>query len=256
MCKLRLILLILLSFVLAGSAYEVRIWEDVDGNQVEGRFLREMFGKLTIEAEDGGTRGFNLEELSEVDQKYLRVVVPPKIEVEVRSKTESIPDRPQYLKRDEDTFEHQVTVVVTKKSQRPFTSRLKADIFLIAEEVEGSNHILLNRTENEFLLPTVTKGVEIEFKSSLVRTTVFRDIISQVMKGEDFQGYLVVISTLQDEIVLMDSNLPSWFEDPEIIENLRELSIRGAPSVRSRHFDKTGKKVPPPRPEYRPATAD
>jgi hypothetical protein len=31
---------------LAG-AHELRIWEDVNGNQFEGRFLRELFGKLT-----------------------------------------------------------------------------------------------------------------------------------------------------------------------------------------------------------------
>ena len=99
-------------------------------------------------------------------------------------------------------------------------------------------------------MPTISKGAEVELKSRIARTEQFRDEMSKAMKGEEFAGCLLVISTLEDEIVLMDSNLPSWIEDPQVIQNLRELSISGAPSVCSRHFDKTGKKVPPPRPAH------
>jgi len=248
MYNLRLILWILFSFVLAGFAYEVRAWEDLDGNQFEGRFLREMFGKLTVEGTNGNPKVFHLEELSELDQKYLRVRVPPKIKVEVTIESKQIPDRPMFLVAEEETTDYQATVRITKKSQRPFTSRLKLETFLVAEELQGSNRILLNRTEDEFLLPAVTKGAEVELKSQRARTEVFRGVMSRALKGEDFEGYLVAVSTLQDEIILIKSNLPSWAETPEVIKNLRELSIRGAPSVRSRHFDKTGRKVPPPRP--------
>ena len=59
----------------------------------------------------------------------------------------------------------------------------------------------------------------------------------------------------EDEIIVMDSNFAKWLEDEDVVENLRELSIRGAPSPRSRHFDKTGKKIPPPRPAYKGATS-
>lgn len=252
-----LIFLTLFCFVLAGTAYELRVWEDVDGNQFEGRFLRELFGKLTIEAEDGTRKTYRLEKLSELDQKYLRVMVPPDMNVEIRSTHRSIPPPPmlryprEYIRDD-----YYATVLITKKSQRPFTSRLKAEIFLIAEEVEGSNYVLMGRTEKTFLMPTISKGATVELRSNVVRTETFRDVMSGALKGEEFSGCLLVISTLQGDLVHTKSTLsPSWFEDPEVIKNLRELSITGAPSVCSRHFDKTGKKVPPPRPPHSGPTA-
>lgn len=255
MNNLRLIFYILLFFAAAGSAYEIRIWEDVTGSQYKGRFLRELFDKLTIETEDGGLKAFELKDLSELDQRYLRVMVPPKVEAEVISRSADVEPLPMALPRDDFSKKHQVTVHIEKKSQRPFTSRLRAEIFLIAEEVEGSNYILLDMTQKEFLLPTIQKGASVELKSNTVQTREFRDVISSEMKGEKYDGYLLVVSSLQGETVLVESNLPPWIEDPEVIRNLRELFITGAASVRSRHFDKTGKKVPPARPEHRsPAT--
>lgn len=250
MYSLRLIMMFFFSFILAGSAYELRVWEDVDGNRFEGRFVKELFGKLTVEAEDGSTKTFELENLSELDQKYLRVKVPPKAELAVEVKSTSIEPRPMTIEKEMQMDAYQVNVKVTKKSQRPFTSRLKAEIFLIAEEVEGDNYVLLERTEKEFLMPTISKGTEVELKSKIAKTLKFRDEMSSALKGEDFKGYLAVISSMEGEIVLLNSNLPAWLEDPQVIQNLRELSITGAPSVYSRHFDKTGKKVPPPRPAH------
>lgn len=256
MCKLRFILLIFFSVVLSGSAFELRTWEDTDGNQFEGRFLRELFGKLTIESEDGSTKVFRLENLSELDQKYLRVMVPPKIEANVKVQSAVIPPLEEpFIKKDLENQKHKAVVSITKKSQRPFTSRLRGEIFLIAQEVEASNYVLLNRTEVDFLLPSVSKGAEVTFESTPAKTVIFRDTMSSAMKGEESVGYLLVISTLQGETVLMDSNLPSWIEDENVIENLRDLAIRGAASVCSRHFDKTGKKIPPPRPAQRGPTA-
>lgn len=254
MLKFFLLFWILFSFVPAGSAYELRVWEDVDGNRFEGRFLRELFGRLSIEAEDGSTRTFELKKLSELDQKYLRVMVPPEMQTEVRTKSIPAPPRPATDRQEVFYDDHQATVLITKKSQRPFTSRLKVEIFMVAEEIEGDHYILLDRTEKEILLPTISKGAEFEFKSRIVRTMRFRGAISEQIKGEEFCGYLLVISTMQGDIVLTKSNLPALFEDPQVITNLQALSIAGAASVRSRHFDEAGRNVPPPRPEHRSAT--
>ena len=124
MSKIRWVLLLFIFFVLIGSAYELRVWEDLDGNQFEGRFVKEMFGKLTVEAEDGSTKTFELEKLSELDQKYLRVKVPPKMAVDVQTQHNSIAPRPMTrIKREIILDAYQATVLIAKKSQRPFTSR-------------------------------------------------------------------------------------------------------------------------------------
>jgi hypothetical protein len=176
-------------------------------------------------------------------------MVPPDLEAEVRTQSTLIPPRKQFFKRDETTEDHVVSAIITKKSQRPFTSRLNAEIFLIGEEVEGDNHILLSRTEGSLLLPTA-RNSEVEFKSSTTRTIRFRDVVSDEFKGELYQGYLLLITSQQGDMLLMESNLPSWMQESAVVENLRALSIRGAASVRSRHFDESGNKVPPPRSRY------
>lgn len=246
MNKQFVILLVLLSAVQSVFSYEMREWE-VNGRMVRGRFERELFGKLTIVDEEGNETRFEVADLSDKDKKYVRVMIPPEIEVVARTKERPLPKRPMALYRDDIELTHQVTATISKKSQRPFTSRLNIEIFLIAEEVDGDNYILLNRFEDDFLLLD-EKDQQYEYKSKPVQTTQFTDIGSDDRKGELFKGYVLIISSMQGDVLQVKSNLPSWMQEPEFLDKMRELSVRGAPSVRSRHFDKTGNKVPPPRP--------
>lgn len=252
MSTLRFVLWIVFSFALAGSAYELRIWEDVTGNQFEGRFVKELFGKLTVEAEDGTEKKFLLEDLSELDQKYLRTQVPPEMDVSSTYKEVDVQTRPAIMDRVILTRDAQLTVEITKKSQRPFTSRLKVEIMLIAEECVSGNPVLMDITSREFLLPSVSKNATVELKSGVVRMEKSQeDRFEGGYAGQEYDGYMVVISTLDGDIVYVESSLQSWFEEPEVIENLRELWVAGRPSWVSRIFSKEsrGKKVPPPRPD-------
>ena len=65
--------------------------------------------------------------------------------------------------------------------------------------------------------------------------------------GTEYEGYLVVISSKAGDIVYVETSLSTWIEDPQVIENLRELYMAGAADWISRLFDKEGKKIPPPR---------
>lgn len=251
MRKTNLIIFILCACVLASQAYELREWEDVDGNRFTGRFIRELFGKLAVEAEDGSETTLEIQDLSDVDKKYIRVMIPPKIEAVTRTQSRKLKPRPADLTRDDIEKVHSVVAQIVKKSQRPFTSRLNTEIFLVGEEVEGDNYILLGRFEDSFLL-LEEKDYQYELRSPQVPATQFTDLNSNGRKGELYKGHLLIITSMEGEVILMDSNLPKWMRDSDMIKNLRELSIRGAPSVRSRHFDKSGKKAPPPRPQSCP----
>lgn len=236
----------------AGFAYDMRVWEDVEGNQVTGRFYSELFGKVTVINQDGEKMVLGIDKLSDEDKKYIRVMVPPKIKVEVRTQTKLLKPRPMALWRDDVEKVYTVVATVTKQSQRPFTSRIKAELFMVADEVEGENQVLLQRVEGDFLL-LEEKNYQYEFRSPPVKTIVFTNITDDKKKGEIYKGYLLILSSMQGDLILIDSNLPKWMQQPDVIKNLRELSIRGASSMCSRHFDKTGKKVPPPRPTSCPA---
>lgn len=243
------IFLVLLGTVFAGSAYEVRTWQDTDGTEFKGRFYREMFGKLTIETEEGDKKVLAISDLSDLDKKYVRVMVPPLIDVEVRKNVVEIPPRPAMWTRMEKKFNNISSARITKKSQRPFTSRLQAEFFLIGEEYGDGDYLLLSYKKGDFLL-LEEKDFQHTFKSEIGRTTLSEDLLTRRPRGEEYVGHILVLSSMQGDVIRIDSQAPKWMQEPEILDNLRELWVRGAPSIRSRYFDKTGQKVPPPRPPY------
>lgn len=250
MRKLYFILMAVVSVAQAGMSYEIRTWEDVSGNQFEGRFYREIFGKLTIEAEDGTQKTFELEDLSELDKKYVRTMVPPELEAKVSRKTRQLDTR-ENSRRMVTNFKYQLFVELKKKSQRAFTSRLKAEIFMICEENIENEYVLMHKTTAEFILPITTKNATVELESPWVPMRIWQGVgawSGAARLGQDYAGYLLVISTMQGDICYTDTSLRPWIEDPQVIENLRDLWVQGAGSWLSRLFDENGEKVPVPRP--------
>ena len=92
-------ILFLLSLNLSASVFsaEVRVWEDKNGNRYEGEFLRELFDKITICDLNGREHRLPVEDLSEHDQKYIRVMIPPQIEIE-QSRKDRLKPKPIELK--------------------------------------------------------------------------------------------------------------------------------------------------------------
>jgi len=249
--KTFVIYFILLGLVFAASAAEIRIWNDKNGNTYEAEYVRELFDKLTLKTTDGKEVRIAVEDISEHDQKYLRVMVPPNLSIDFSKKT-SIKDKPKELwDTDDDTItviKGEVTIV--KESKRPFTSGLKAELFLIADEINGNgNFILLSKTDSSFLLGEHNDDTHV-FKFEPVEAQRYLEYNEIQRRGEEYRGYLVVISDTHGNIVQTKTDIREWIEAPEVIENLRELAVRGAPSIRSRHFDKTGSKVKVPRPKF------
>lgn len=251
MKKTSQILFILCACILACQAYELREWEDVSGNRVTGRFIRELFGKLAVEGEDGTETTLSIGDLSDVDKKYIRVMIPPKIEAVVRDESRRLPKRPADLTRDDIEDDYFLVAEILKKSQRPFTSRLNIETFLIADEHEADNYIVLGHFTDDFLL-VQEKDYSHTYRSPAVRCTLFSQLGNGQRKGEDFKGHVFIITSMQGNEVFMHSNLPRWMQAPNMLKRLREISVRGAASVRSRHFNKDGEKVTPPRPKHSP----
>ena len=99
MRKISLSVLILCGCAAFSLAYELREWKDVNGKSFTGRFVRELFGKLTIEDDEGNDSVFEIEDLSDLDKKYIRVMIPPKIEAVVRTQSNKLEPRPADLTR-------------------------------------------------------------------------------------------------------------------------------------------------------------
>jgi hypothetical protein len=233
-----------LTFACAVFSAEVRIWEDRDGNQYEAEFVRELFDILVLRDLNGKEHQLAVEDLSEHDQKYIRVMVPPVMEIDFSKKTRFKPKPIELSDSDDDiTILLTGTVCVYKKSKRPFTSRLKAEVYFIAEEVDGDNFILLERAGSDFLF---TDQDTYEFTTDEIEFASFRAITGQ-RRGEEYLGYLVAVLDARDNILLVKTDIP-WLEDKA--GKLRELYLRGAASRFVRNFDKNVEKTEVPRPHY------
>jgi len=133
-------------------------------------------------------------------------------------------------------------VKLKQVSADAYNHELNVEFFAIGEEIDGDNYILLDHQDGCFT-PNEENGRSYEFKGKAVpvyEKTIPKDegIFGQ-RRGDKYSGYLVVVS---DEcgMVVDHGTSRSCFID--ILGNLRRLSV-------GNHFDKTGARVEPPRPD-------
>lgn len=228
---------------------EVRIWEDAKGRQYKAEFVHELFDKVTLRDVNGTEFRLGVEELSEVDQRYLRVKVAPEIKIDF-SKTTSLKPKPkETMDLDNDTIMVTAAEVKLEKiSRRPYTSRLHAELYLIAKDITGGGFVLLSRTESDFLFTEKESHI---FKSEPVTSRTFEQNSGEnERRGEEYAGYLIAVRDFEDKIVAVKTDMPDWIADYDVINSLRDIYMRGVGSLRSRYFDKTGHKASVPRPNY------
>lgn len=243
---MKAVFLLVLALALTAEC-EMRVWKDLAGNEYEAEFQHELFDKVTLRTADGKEHRLGVEELSDHDQKYLRVMVPPQIALDCKVSRNYI-DPPWDLWHHDSPVFTRITAEVTvrKVSKRPFTSRLEAELYLVAREVDGENFILLSRTPSSFLLLNETH----QFAVEPVDVRVYSEsAFGNVRRGEEYDGYLLVVSDAAGRILETRTDLSDWICDPAVIANLRETALHGPASFRNRHFDKTGNKVKVPRPK-------
>jgi hypothetical protein len=229
---------------------EVRTWKDNQGKTYEAELVAELFDKATLRDVKGVEFRIPIEELSENDQKYLRVMVPPEMKIEFSVKTEAVP-LPKALQPDKGQALTKIihpSVTVQKLSRRLFTSSLNLELFLVGKGPERRDFILLSKSDYKFLFETDSDKV-VNFTPDPVTVSLYTDDSNQ-RRGEEYLGHLIVISDARGNIVKTQTDIGEWIESPAVIENLRMLALRGASTIRSRYFDKTGKKVDPPRTQF------
>ena len=68
------------------DASQMRVWENVNGFQIKGKFIREIFGSIEMRRPNGDLHSIPLEDLSPEDLTYVRTLIPPEVEILVRTK--------------------------------------------------------------------------------------------------------------------------------------------------------------------------
>jgi hypothetical protein len=239
---------------------EFRMWSDVDGTRFEGEFDKALFGEIVVRDRKRKGRFIPFDKLSKKDFEYVQQKIPPDVEIDFKKKTRVRPEMEWTIGRDQTTL-YSCTVRVTKKSGFPSQAKLKAELFLIAEEVDGGNYILMHWEPSVFVFPEGKDSVY-EFATKEVPFRIYPTWgeVTYRLRGQRYIGYIVIVSSLDGTILESDVSLPRlpWLTDDlsASVIKLREIYTTGRGSSHSRHFNSSFRKTQTPRIKWHRRTLD
>ncbi len=194
---MRQLTILILTAMMAFSAYaELRVWTDLNGNQLEAEFIRSSGKNIILKKADGTQLSVPPMKLSEEDRTYLQGKVPD----DLIDPTKSALDRPNPLRIDVKTSKktdtvksdgfvnRDVTVVVKvrKRSLEPYDRTLTAELFVVGVHKGDEYLVLLDRTKQEF---DFKMGDDAEMQSKVTHIRYF-DVAKN---GVEYNGNVVVI---------------------------------------------------------------
>jgi len=150
------------------------------------------------------------------------------------------------------TILYTCTVEVEKESDLPSKLKYKVELFLLGEEVDGDNYILMHWEPSGFIFPDgEDSSYKFTTKEIPFRTYPTWGEAPYRIRGQRYMGYIVSVSDNAGNIFKYDSDLPRlpWLDDgfPAAIEKLREIYKNGRGSTHSRHFNDSFRKTQTPR---------
>ena len=184
---------LLISVVLVMCLYaqaEYRIWTDKTGYAVEAEFVTETGGQMVFRDRAGQEYKIDPEQLSEEDQHYLQMLLPPTLDINVNKQTDS------FSRGTVKQGSVQCVVRIKKTSTRPYTGKLSAHLLVIGRHHRSDHYVILNRASKEFTLTRENKE-QVEFKSGRIR--IGFDLYGKALT--EYSGYVVVVKDSRGEIV-------------------------------------------------------
>lgn len=234
------------SFLVCVSAYaETRGWTMVDGRTFEAEFSLRMGKDAIFKTASGKVVRIPHDQLSTEDQEFISLAVPPDLDVSFSKMSDKrkYPDGyPGATTRPPSTYYYEFMVKIRQRSAGDYNHPLHLEFFVVGDEIDGNNYILLDRQEREFTLTSENKRSYIARSETIgiTRYTWEEKVGSSLVmeRGEKYARYLVIITDARGEVIAYRTP-NKWLM--ESAENLRKLPLK-------RHFDKTGNRVGPPRP--------
>jgi len=232
------------SAVLLGTSVfsEVRMWTGEDGQRIEGTFQRELLGRIQIRDTKGKLYLIPLEKLAKSDLSFLQKNIVPEVDINFRKNSVFKPEMEWTIPGDKTTL-YTCTVTIDKKSEMDSKVMLTAELYLIADELDGDNWVLQSYDKKRFMFP---EGKDSSFEFT-VKDVGFRRYEEKWggqttgTRGESYLGYLIVVLDGKGRLADYKTDLDNepWFKDDDVagtVDKLRELAIEGRGSKYSRHF--------------------
>jgi len=129
-------------------------------------------------------------------------------------------------------------VVVKQQNMKEYSRPLRLEIYVILDEYDGNNFILLDRQIETFTLtPENGRSFELHRDKKILRRY---ENYGGVLRGEKYKGYMILVYDERGEIIAQNLS-HDWLLD--LVEKLRVFPV-------GRHFNKQGERVHPPRPKF------
>ena len=236
---MKIYLFIIVFLISNFTSAQMRVWEDKNGLQIKGEFVREIFGSIEIRRPNGFLHNIAIEDLSEEDESYVRTLIPPDVSIDVKTSKKAKERNERFIWAHNDINIVSAETIIRKKSKSPYRGTLKAEVYLIGKEVVTDRYTLVDKTSSRIKFTDQNKGRVIVNSSGTFR--VYEEYNNLEIRGWKYEGYLVVITDPIGNILTFKSDL----------NFLTDLNI---PNIRKFHvgifFDDNcvKKSIPRPRP--------
>lgn len=217
----------------------MRVWEEKSGLQIKAEFVREIFGEIELRRPDGSLYSIPWENLSALDAEYVRTVIPPEVQLTVRKNEKAKVRNEKFVRAGDSMTTITIDVTVRKKSREPYNGVLRAEVYIVGQEVATDDYRLLGKSTSKVLFTDENRGLY-SFSTS-ADSHVYEEYNEIETRGAEYAGYLVVVVDSAGNKLAVEKNL-SWLEDDDV-DKLRRFYI-GA------FFDETCRKRSVPRPKY------
>ncbi|QBG46828.1 hypothetical protein EGM51_05235 [Verrucomicrobia bacterium S94] len=221
----------------------IRAWTLKNGKVLEAEYTVTMGDSAVFKTARGKQIKVPVSELSEESISEMQLLSPPEFIIDFRRTTRQLPTIEVTPYWDADPLppdkENIFGVRMKQKGREPYDHPLTVKYYAIGAEVDGDNWVLLDRRE-ETVIPSQLENHEFSFLGEPVRTRVIaiRDDGRAPLRGVEYGGHLITV-TDERGVIIQYRCSPTWLID---IKPYLDLLPVG------KHFDKTGNRVSPPRP--------
>lgn len=190
---------------------EMRMWRNIDGTGFVGEYVTERLDRYYFQDKDGETQIIPVKSLVPNDEKYIRTIIPPKIEI--RFKKNEYIQQGEYADADMTIIEG--LLEITKVSRQPFYGKFNGELYYIGDEVATDDHMIL--AKNKFVVqfpeedeknPTVKVRLQAEARA-------YHEYNGIQVRGRSFGGYVAVLFSSTGEIMEFKTNI-NWLTDNKI----------------------------------------
>ncbi len=224
----------------AATKSAMRTWSLNSGKSIEAEYVTLIGGDVALKTIRGKVVKVPLPKFSEEDLIFLDLLNPPELKMDFKKHTSrfEVLYNPNTGMAIPTAKEFAGGVVVKQQNMKEYTHPLRIEMYVVMDEYDGDNFILLDRQIETFTLtPENEKRFELRGKDKILRRY---ENYGGTLRGEKYKGYMILVYDERGEIIAQNLS-HDWLLD--LVEKLRVFPV-------GRHFNKQGERVYPPRPPF------